>query len=68
MHPTKLQGGTFYPLPLHQVYTMASHSHSPSRLLGGDDNHSMHDHVSESSGDEHMSDYDTTLIPDTHVD
>ena len=47
---------------------MASHSQSLSRLLGVDDNHSMHDHVSESSGDEHMSDYDTTLMPNTHVD
>ena len=36
--------------------------------LGGDDNHLMHDHASESSGDDHMSDYDTTIRLDTHVD
>ena len=47
---------------------MASHSQSSSHLLGGNDNHSMHDHVSESSGDEHMTDYDTTLMTETHVD
>ena len=68
MHPNKIQGGISYTLPLHQVYTMSSHSQSPSRLLGGDDNHSMHDHVSESFGDEHMVDYDTTLMHDTHID
>ena len=47
---------------------MASHSHSPSRLLGDDDNHSMHDHVSKSSSDEHMTDYDANKIHDSHVD
>ena len=58
-NPTKLRGGISYPLPLHQEYTMA---------LDGNDNRSVHDHVSESSGDEHMSDYDTTIRLDTHVD
>ena len=67
-HPTELQGGISYPLPLHQVYTMASHSDSPSRLLGSDDNHSMPDYVSESSSDEHLIDYDATGMHDTHKD
>ena len=47
---------------------MASYSHSPSRFLGGgDDNHSMHDHVSESSSDAHMTDYDAIGMHDNHV-
>ena len=47
---------------------MVSHTHSPSRLLGGDDNHSMPNHVSESSSDEHMTEYDAIEMHENHVD
>ena len=66
-HSTKQRGGIYYPLPLQQVYTLASHAHSPSCLLGGDDNHIMPEHVSESSSDEHMTEYDATKMHENHV-
>ena len=47
---------------------MASPSHSPSRLHGDKDNPSMHDHVSDSLGDEHMNDFDATKMHDNYVD
>ena len=47
---------------------MASPSHSPSRLHGDKDNPSMHDHVSDSLGDEHMNDFDATKMHDIFVD
>ena len=47
---------------------MASPSHSPSRLDGDEDNPSMHDHVSDSLGDEHMNDFDATDMHDLYVD
>lgn len=47
---------------------MASPSHSPSRLHGNKDNPSMHDHVSDSLGDEHMNDFDATDMHDLYVD
>ena len=47
---------------------MASPSHSPSRSHGDEDNPSMHDHVSDSLGDEHMNDFDATEMHFIYVD